>query len=123
MLTRLPLLDNAQFRHRGEDFLSILLELLPADLRVARLIYDQQKDLATRIRHTENEISTIRNAGWENIAVSSKLDAVNFEFALKKLDRAGLITPVRQASEGYRLEMYMITSTFRTLMTLVERLD
>jgi hypothetical protein len=49
ILVRSAILDNAKFRSHAKDFLSLLLELLPADLVVAREIYKQQKDSPTDV--------------------------------------------------------------------------
>jgi hypothetical protein len=123
ILTRLPLLDNVRFRNSAETFLAILLELEPVDLKVAAEIYQSQKELPLRIRHAENEISMIKSAGWEHVQVRSGASEADYDLALRKLDRVGLISPIRQQDKGYREDIFMITQTFRTLMELVGKLD
>jgi hypothetical protein len=122
ILTRLPLLDNAKFRHNAEDFLSILLELTPADLLLAREVYKQHEDIAERIHSSENESSVELKSG-SKIQSNTGLDETDFELAITKLVRAGLIKEVVTTAYGYSGDAYKITHTFRKLIELVEKLE
>jgi hypothetical protein len=116
------ILDKAKFRYYSKDFISLLLDLLPADLAVAREIYKQQKDTPADIIDPEvtNELQIVRNSGFYRLAESIKLEKAEFDFALTKLVKAGLIRQVVGSYMDNRGDAYRITHTFRKMMDLIE---
>jgi hypothetical protein len=98
-----------------------LLELLPADLVVAREIYKQQKDTPTDIQpEVMSEVQIVRNSGFYEVRELTGLDKAEFDLALTKLVRAGLVRQVVGSYIGYAGDAYRITHTFRKMMDLVE---
>jgi hypothetical protein len=98
-----------------------LLELLPADLVVAREIYKQQKDTPTDIQpEVMSEVQIVRNSGFYEVRELTGLDKTEFDLALTKLVRAGLVRQVVRSYIGYAGDAYRITHTFRKMMDLVE---
>ncbi|MDQ4014807.1 MAG: hypothetical protein M3136_03480 [Thermoproteota archaeon] len=121
ILVHSVLLDNAKFRYHAKDFLSLLLGLLPADLVVAREIYKQQKDTPTDIQpEVMSEVQIVRNSGFYEVRELTGLDKAEFDLALTKLVRAGLVRQVVGSYIGYAGDAYRITHTFRKMMDLVE---
>lgn len=123
ILVRAAILDNASYRYHSKDFLSILLELSPADLTVAREIYNQQKHHADKIRHTENQLSAVETSGWKLLPTICKMDETEFDLAVAKLARVNLIKEIVGSYYGYEGGEYRITNTFRRMMKLIEKLD
>jgi hypothetical protein len=124
ILVRAAMLDNARFRHSAKDFLSILLELNPADLTLARTFYQQQKDTPPDIDHkVHNELHVVKQSGYDTLKTTCKMNNAEFDLSLNKLIRAGLIRQVVGSYIGYIGDAHRITHTFRTLMQLLETLD
>src|SRR5918995_3946724 len=79
ILLRASILDNAKFRHHAEDFLMILSELSPADINIARVVYDQQKDIPEEFTSIEqNELHAVKNAGWDSLQEICGVDKAQF---------------------------------------------
>jgi hypothetical protein len=99
-----------------------LLELLPADLAVAREIYKQQKDTPADIidPNVTNELDIVRNSGFYRLPELTKLEKPEFDLALAKLVRTGLIRQVVGSYLENKGEAYRITHTFRKMMDLIE---
>jgi hypothetical protein len=119
------LLDKAKFRYYSKDFISLLLDLLPADLAVAREIYKQQKDTPADITDPEatSEVHIVRDSGFYRTPELLHLEKGEFDFALTKLVRSGLIRQVVGSYVGYNGDAYRITHTFRKMMDLIEDLE
>jgi hypothetical protein len=124
ILVRVPLLDNAEFRQSAEDFLSILLELSSADLYVAREVYSQQKDIPEEFTNIEqNELKAIKDSGWDKLPEICKMDSAQFRMSVTKLLRTGLLQQVVGVYVSYIGDAYRITSVFRKLILLIEKME
>jgi hypothetical protein len=123
ILVRTPLLDNAVFRHRAEDFLLIILELSPADLFVAREVYKQQRDLPEEITNIEqNELKMVKESGWDRLPSICKMDKADFTLSTLKLVRVGMLQQVVGMYVSYIGDAYRITPVFRKLVRLIGEL-
>ncbi len=87
ILVSSALLDKAKFRYYSKDFISLLLDLLPADLAVAREMYIQQKDTPADIidPNVTSELRIVQNSGFYQIPELLQLEKAEFDFALTKL--------------------------------------
>ena len=102
----------------------ILLKLSPADLFVARGIYKQQKDTPEEIVDLDqDELRIVKERGWDNLPQSCKMNKAEFDLSLSKLVRAGLLRQVIGTYVGYIGDAYRITSSFRMMMQLLEKLE
>jgi len=119
ILVRSALFDNARFRYYSKDFISLLLELSPADLEVAREIYKRQKQTPADIQ-PDVELRCIRESGCYQIRALLGLDEAVYDLAITKLVRAGLIRQVVGSYLEYGGGAYRITYTFRKMMELIE---
>jgi hypothetical protein len=74
ILVRSAILDNAKFRYYSKDFISLLLELSPPDLQVAREIYKQQKDTPADMinRKALDELVTVEESGFRRLPELTK---------------------------------------------------
>jgi hypothetical protein len=63
---------------------------------VARRIYRQQKDTSAEIKpdSADNELQTVRKSSFYPLPKLTKLEKAEFDHALTKLPRAGLIRPL-----------------------------
>jgi DNA-binding MarR family transcriptional regulator len=122
ILIRSAILDNSKFRYYSKDFISLLLELSPPDLQVARNMYKQQKDTpADEInRKALDEVEIVERSGFRQLRELLGLDKAEFDLALTKLVRAGLIRQVVGSYDQYTGDLYAITRTFRKMMELIE---
>jgi hypothetical protein len=124
ILVRIPILDNAEFRHTAEDFLLILLELSPADLSLAREVFKQQKDLPEEYTSIEqDELKGVKESGWDDLPNILGMNKSQFSLSVAKLVRAGLLRQVIGTYQSYIGDAYSITPAFRTLIKLVEKLE
>ena len=124
ILVRAPILDNAVFRSSIEDFFSILLELSPTDLHLARAAFKQQKDLAEEfISIEQDELRHVKESGWDDLSNTLGMDKSQFGLSVAKLVRVGLLRQVIGTYQSYIGDAYSITPVFRTLMKLVEKLE
>lgn len=114
------LLDNRNERHSAEDFLGFVSELSLIDIRVAAEIYKQQSHMPKEFDHEENtQLNFVVNGGWHNIRQICKLDEIDFEIALGKLSRAGLIKEIVGMYIEYKGGLYLITPAFKRLMKFI----
>jgi hypothetical protein len=114
------LLDNSHERHSAEDFLGFISELSPIDIRVAAEIYKQQSRAPEVFDSEEKtQLKFIVNAGWHNIRKICKLDETDFQIALSKLSRAGLIKEIVGMYIEYTGGLYLITPAFKRLMKFI----
>lgn len=124
ILVRASILNNARFRHNTEDFLMILLELSPADIYIAREVYNQQKDITEQFTSIEqNELHAVKSAGWDRLPQICSVDKAQFSLSITKLVRAGLVQQVIGTYASYIGDAYRITSVFRRLIQLIEKLE
>lgn len=123
ILVRAPILDNAIFRSSIEDFFAILLELSPADLHLAREVFEQQKDLPEEFNSIEqDELRHVKDSGWDDLPNTLRINKSQFGLSVTKLVRIGLLRQVIGTYQSYIGDAYSITPVFRTLMTLIEKL-
>ena len=96
ILLRPAILDNAEFKYYAKDFVSIISELSPPDLQLAREIYKQQMNIrADEInRGVLNELHLVDKSGFYRLREVVRFDKAEFDLALTKLVRAGLIRQV-----------------------------
>jgi hypothetical protein len=114
------LLDNTAKSHTAEDFLVFVEELSPTDIKLASVIYEQQKVMPQRFDEEENtELKFIVRKGWHNIRSVCNLAETDFNIALYKLSRAGLIKEIVGMYLGYKGGLYLITPAFKGLMDFI----
>ena len=101
-----------------EEYLTILAELTPREVELAKAIYAQQSD---NPKENENELQWATRKGWGNLAAESGLDEKDVIFLLKRLERTGLIREVTGFYLGYEGGKYVITEAFRKLMDYLEK--
>ena len=124
ILVRASILDNASFRHTAKDFLSIVIELSPADLVLAKSFYSTQMDTPADIDHnTQNELNIVKTSGYDGLRSMGNMSRPEYDLSINKLVRAGLIRQVVGSYVGYVGDAHRITHTFRTLMHLLQSLD
>jgi hypothetical protein len=116
------LLDNAKFRYYPKDFVSLLSELSPADLELAREVYKRQKEIIPPDIQpgTDNEVKLVRESGFYELRKSLTLDDAQYGLSITKLSRAGLIRQVVGSYIGYTGDAYMITPVFRKMIDLIQ---
>jgi hypothetical protein len=122
ILLRPALLDNAKFRYYSKDFVSLLSELSPADLQLAREVYKRQKEIIPPGTQpgTDNEVKLVRESGFYELRKSLSLDDAQYGLAITKLSRAGLIRQVVGSYIEYTGDAYMITPVFRKMIELIQ---
>jgi hypothetical protein len=116
-------IDNAAERSSTEDFIGFIDELSLQDLKVGMKIYEQQKNMPETfdIDSDENtELKFIVRSGWHEIRNLCKLNEVDFNIALGKLVRVGLIKETVGPYVGYTGGLYLITPTFKRLMNFIQ---
>jgi hypothetical protein len=67
--------------HNPEDYLTVLTELTSNEIRVAKAIYEQQKD---RPADEEEGLQWAKRKGWENLARECEFDEKDLDFFIKK---------------------------------------
>lgn len=134
VLVRSAILDNAKFRHSAKDFLSILLELTPADLSLAKAFYAQQKDIPLDTNHeTQEYVDNVMNSGYSELQSNCGMNNTEYDLSINKLVRAGFIVQIIGAYRkknggsvsiiGHYDAPYVITHTFNHLMQLIQKFD
>jgi len=117
-ILRNSVIQSNRKTYSPEDYLTILAELTPREVELAKAIYAQQSD---RPKDNENELHWARRRGWENLAAESGLDEKDLIFLLIRLERSGLIRQVTGSYLGYEGGVYVITEVFRKLMDYLEK--
>jgi hypothetical protein len=97
-----------------EAYLQVLTELSSNELRVAKVIFEMQKEGP---KVGEYELHWAHNKGWDNL--SQKCDFISKDdltFILLRLQKAGLIREITGGYTDYQGGTYVVTPTFRKLM-------
>ncbi len=111
----------ADLHYSSEDYLTIISELTPREIRVARVLFNQQHD---RPQETETELQWALGKGWNDMSEQSQVPKEELQFALLRLQRAGLAKEITGTLLDYTGGVYVITDAFRRLMDFLrERPD
>jgi hypothetical protein len=117
------LIDNSDVRHTAEDFLFLVSELSPIDLKVASEIYQQQKNKPDKFDIEEdeqhNELAFVNKSGWDSLQKQCNLNKTDFLLSLHKLSNANLIKQIVGVYSSYLGGKFIITPTFQRLMSLI----
>lgn len=105
----IPIQDRHTFY--PEDYLSILIELTPREVEVARIVYLKEKDIL-------NELSKQKTIDLEKLSVNCPfVPKEDISFILIRLMRVGLLRP----TTGFLADVeYTITEVFRKIMQYLE---
>jgi hypothetical protein len=123
--------------HPPEDYLTVLEELSPTEIKLARALYEQQKE---QPEDDENGMKYLRRKGVLKYDVSETnyvkhghgqwagliqkcpdVTQSNIEFALLRLQRCGIANEITGAFLDYTGGVYCITETFRKMMEFLEK--
>jgi hypothetical protein len=115
-------LDNIRDRHSAEDFLSLVVDLTPADIMLGFKIYEQQKNKPTHFdfeSQDNNELKFVVSSGWHKLEELCNLERTQFDIALHKLSSAGLIKEIVGMYVNYTGGLYVKTPAFQSLMNFI----
>jgi hypothetical protein len=115
-ILRNSVIQDKRMTHSPEDYLTVLAELTPREVQLAKVIYTQQREGPSK---NENELHWASSKGWENLAVESHLEEEDIPFLLKRLERCGLIREITGTYYDYTGGVYAITDVFRKLMDYI----
>jgi hypothetical protein len=122
ILTGSLLKENNELRHSSEDLLVLVSDLSPIDIKVAREIYNQQKDKPDKFNVEDddkhNELAFVIKSGWDNLQTKCNLNQTDFLLSLHKLSDANLINQIIGNYASY-LGGKFITPTFQRLMSIL----
>jgi DNA-binding MarR family transcriptional regulator len=116
-IIRNSVIQSNRKTHDPEEYLMVLSELTPREVKLAKAIYAQQKDGQ---KENENELLWVYGKGWKNLAAEAGLDGNDLVFLLKRLERTGLIKEITGTYLDYEGGVYVITEVFRKLMNYLE---
>jgi hypothetical protein len=103
--------------HDPEEYLSVISELNPPQLIIAREIYRQQQNERSP---DENDLQWTTSKGWNGLAEQCGIPDHDMPFHLARVDRTGLIQELTGSYIDYAGGVYVIRPTFRKLMRFVE---
>lgn len=108
-------LDNRD-EYYPEEYLEVIKELTPFELKIARAIYEQQND---QPNEGENELQWARRKGWDNLHVACGVSQEELRFLLLRIERTGLIKELTGGYYDYTGGVYVITDMFRGIMKFI----
>ena len=71
----------------------------------------------------QNELKAVKESGWDRLPEITEMNNSNFDLAVTKLVRTGLLRQVIGTYTSYIGDAYRITPVFRTLMKLLDELN
>jgi len=123
ILTGSILEKNNELRHSSEDLLLLVSDLSPIDIKVAKEIYNQQKDIPDKFDPQEDEqsheLAFVNKTGWDNLQTKCNSNKTDFLLSLHKLSNANLIKQIIGTYSSYLGGKFIITPTFQRLMALL----
>jgi len=103
----------------AEEYLQVLAELSSPEIRVAKAIYEQQREPPSK---DQDNPAWVIQKGWDDLANQCRsVPEEDLPFILLRLQRAGLIKEYVGAIVGYAGGVYAVTGFFRKLMRHLER--
>ncbi len=113
-------IDNRN-EYDPEEYLEVIKELTPFELKVAKAIFEQQasKDWTDAEISTMGEVGWARSKGWDKLSDTCEVSQEELRFLLIRIERTGLIKEITGSYYDYSGGVYVITDMFRKIMKFI----
>ncbi len=114
-------MDNKKEEHFPEEYLEVIKELTPVELKVAKAIYEQQSEYKPDADEiTVNEPQWVQSKGWSELTTKCGLSWPELYLILNRIAGTGLIKEIVGPYYEYTGGVYIITPLFKKIMEFIK---